>query len=72
MGHLEACAAAAGLTSLLLTPLSCAALVAPNAQLRRLNAHIASHIEGKPFRMPVEVVGWATRQPLDPSGDDCA
>jgi hypothetical protein len=71
MGHLETCAAAAGLTSLLLTPLSCAALVAPNAQLRRLNAHIASLVS-RPFRMPVEAVGWATRQPLDPSRDDCA
>jgi len=34
MGHLEACAAAAGLASLLVTPLI-AGLVPTNAQLRR-------------------------------------
>lgn len=58
MGHLEACAAAAGLVALLLTPLSRKSVVSPNAQLRRLNVHLVSLVcaVGKPFRMPVEVV----------------
>ena len=40
MGHLEACAAAAGLASLLVTPLI-AGLVPTNAQLRRFSFLIA-------------------------------
>jgi len=57
MGHLEACAAAAGLASLVVTPLL-AGVVPGNAQLRWLNAHVVSLLSGCPgattFQMPVD------------------
>ena len=58
MGHLEACAGAAGLASLLVLPLVQNS-VSTNAQLRRLNAHLSSLVSSREalFRMPVEVVG---------------
>jgi len=71
LGHLEAAAAAAGLSSLIVGPLLAGA-VAINAQLRgyvfsslyynsifyifRLNVHLSSIVASKPFQMPVEVV----------------
>ena len=71
MGHLEAAAAAAGLSSLIAGPLL-AGIVAVNAQLRRLvcdasqmnqtcltrrlNAHLASIASSGSFRMPGEVL----------------
>ena len=71
MGHLEAAAAAAGLSSLVAGPLL-AGVVAVNAQLRRLvcdasqmkqvcltrrlNAHLASIASSGSFRMPAEVL----------------
>jgi len=58
MGHLEACAASAGLASVIVTPLN-AGFVAPNAQMRRLNAHLASLLSSSSavglFRMSVAV-----------------
>ena len=75
LGHLEAAAAAAGLSSLIVGPLLAGA-VAINAQLRgyvitlgnyshdalilRLNVHLSSIVASKPFQMPVEVVPRAT------------
>ena len=50
MGHLEACAAAAGLASLLVTPLL-AGVVPPNAQLRQLDlstVHVPSRQRPRP------------------------
>ena len=71
LGHLEAAAAAAGLSSLIVGPLLAGA-VAINAQLRkyvlihvcynsdtpifRLNVHLSSIVSSKPFQMPVEVL----------------
>jgi hypothetical protein len=55
MGHLETAAAAAGLASLVVGPLM-ASVVAVNAQLRGLNAHLSSIVSSKPFQMPVDVV----------------
>jgi hypothetical protein len=45
MGHLEACAAAGGLASLLVTPVLNGS-IGVNAQLRRLNGHIVSIVAG--------------------------
>ena len=75
LGHLEAAAAAAGLSSLIVGPLLAGA-VAINAQLRgyvficvhcnpdtlifRLNVHLSSIVSSKPFQMPVEVLPRAT------------
>lgn len=60
MGHLEACAASAGLASVIVTPLS-AGFVAPNAQMRQLNAHLASLLSSSSaaglFRMSVAADG---------------
>jgi len=53
MGHLEPSAAAAGLASLVLAPLS-AAVVASNAQLRWVNAHLLSIVQSCSFYAPVE------------------
>jgi acyl transferase domain-containing protein len=58
MGHLEAAAAAAGLASLILTPLG-AAEVAINAQMRGLNAHLSSIVSSKTplsMHLPVEQI----------------
>jgi 3-oxoacyl-(acyl-carrier-protein) synthase len=55
LGHLEAAAAAAGLSSLIVGPLLAGA-VAINAQLRGLNVHLLSIVASKPFQMPVEVL----------------
>jgi len=52
LGHLEAAAAAAGLSSLIIGPLLAGA-VAINAQLRGLNVHLSSIVSAKPFEMPV-------------------
>jgi len=49
---LEAAAAAAGLSSLIIGPLLAGA-VAINAQLRGLNVHLSSIVSAKPFEMPV-------------------
>ena len=75
LGHLEAAAAAAGLSSLIVGPLL-AGTVAVNAQLRgyvsprvyynvdflffRLNVHLSSIVASKPFQMPVEMLPRAT------------
>ena len=75
LGHLEAAAAAAGLSSLIMGPLL-AGVVAVNAQLRgyvfffvftiilmsflRLNVHLSSIVASKPFQMPVEMLPRAT------------
>jgi hypothetical protein len=75
LGHLEAAAAAAGLSSLIMGPLL-AGVVAVNAQLRgyvfffvftiilmsflRLNVHLSSIVASKPFQMPVEVLPRST------------
>jgi len=75
VGHLEPAAAAAGLASLVVGPLT-ASVVAVNAQLRgyvplrftsivilfvrRLNAHLSSIMSSKPFQMPVDVVPRTT------------
>ena len=58
MGHLEACAAAAGLAALLVLPIVHYS-VSTNAQLRRLNAHLSSLVSSREalFRLPVDVVG---------------
>jgi hypothetical protein len=64
MGHLEACAAAAGLASLLVSRLGVSE-VPTNAQLRELNTHVVSLLRssGGPgtFQMPVELDGFAFR-----------
>ena len=58
LGHLEACAAAAGMASLLATPLK-ASLVAANAQLRRLNVHLlALGLAGR-LSLPTSVMSCA-------------
>jgi len=59
MGHLEPAAAAAGLASLVVGPLM-ASVVAVNAQLRGLNAHLSSIVSSKPFQMPVDVAPRTT------------
>ena len=75
LGHLEAAAAAAGLSSLIVGPLLAGA-IAINAQLRgyvfisvfiiihchnlRLNVHLSSIVASKPFHMPVEMLPRAT------------
>ena len=75
LGHLEAAAAAAGLSSLIVGPLLAGA-IAINAQLRwyvisriyeipelfsfRLNVHLSSIVASKPFQMPVEVLPRST------------
>jgi 3-oxoacyl-(acyl-carrier-protein) synthase len=59
VGHLEPAAAAAGLASLVVGPLM-ASVVAANAQLRGLNAHLSSIVSSKPFQMPVEVIPRTT------------
>lgn len=59
LGHLEAAAAAAGLSSLIVGSLLAGA-IAINAQLRGLNVHLSSIVSSKPFQMPVEVLPRAT------------
>jgi hypothetical protein len=59
VGHLEPAAAAAGLASLVVGPLM-ASVVAANAQLRGLNAHLSSIVSSEPFQMPVEVIPRTT------------
>lgn len=60
MGHLETAAAAAGLASLYVAPLSLGC-VAPNAQLRSLNAHLKTLVSSSSqneahshFQLPIE------------------
>ena len=75
LGHLEAAAAAAGLSSLIVGPLLAGA-IAINAQLRgcvficvycnpdthifRLNVHLSSIVASKPFYLPVDLLPRAT------------
>jgi 3-oxoacyl-(acyl-carrier-protein) synthase len=59
LGHLEAAAAAAGLSSLIVGPLL-VGVVPINAQLRGLNVHLSSIVASKAFQMPVEVLPCAT------------
>ncbi|KAH8055330.1 hypothetical protein JL722_8231 [Aureococcus anophagefferens] len=55
-GHLEAAAAAAGLAALVTVSTS---IDPPNAQLRRLNAHVGSLVSGEDSRaeLPIEATG---------------
>ncbi|KAH8064000.1 hypothetical protein JL720_13026 [Aureococcus anophagefferens] len=57
-GHLEAAAAAAGLAALVTVSTS---IVPPNAQLRRLNAHVGSLVSGEDSRAELPIEATARR-----------